>query len=219
MSASYLHALSPSGGLIPLICDADGRLYVEGQIALDALPAGTNTIGATYSNSVVKSATIQRPADTTAYAALDVIAPGVVNESNPGYFIFSGMARANGGTGTIVRARLMTDNAAWAAAMQLHLYTAAPTAIADNAQYTLLYADVAKRIGSIKFPALSTEGTGSTAAVAMRPSPDGAYSPPWLKYKCASADTALYGILTTLDGVTPASAQNFYIELGADGLS
>jgi hypothetical protein len=83
----------------------------------------------------------------------------------------------------------------------------------------LLYADVAKCVGSIKFPALSTEGTGSTAASAMRPSPDGAYSVPWLEYKCAAADTALYGILTTLDGVTPVSAQNFYIELGADGLS
>jgi hypothetical protein len=205
--------------LIPLICDADGRLYVEGQIALDALPAGTNTIGATYSNSVVKSATIQRPADTTAYAALDVIAPGVVNESNPGYLIFSDMARANGGTGTIVRARLMTDNPACAAMMQLHLFHTAPTAINDNAQYTLLYANAANRIGTIKFPALTTEGTGSTAAAAMRPSYDGAYNWPGLWYKTKSDGTALYGILETLDAFTPASAQNFYIELGADGLS
>lgn len=30
---------------VTLLCDEDGRLYVEGQIALESLPAGTNSIG------------------------------------------------------------------------------------------------------------------------------------------------------------------------------
>lgn len=208
----------------------DGKVLVEGSIGLDAsdinignvdivslpaLAAGTNSIGAVSSNSVVSSATITRPADTTAYAAKDVIstAVGAVIE-------FTGMARANAGTGTIVRARLMTSQKTNVALYRLHLFHTAPTVIADNSPYTLLYANAANRIGSIDFPALSTEdATNSTAAAGMRPSYDGSYAPPNLWYKCKSDGTSLYGILETLSAFTSDSAQNFFIELGADGLS
>ena len=179
------------------------------------LPAGTNSIGAVSSNSVVQSATITRPADTTPYAARDVISTtlGAVIE-------FPNMARANAGTGTIVRARLMTSQKTNVALYRLHLFHTAPTAIADNSPYTLLYANAANRIGSIDFPALGTEDpTNSTSAAGMRPSYDGSYNAPNLWYKCATADTKLYGILETLSAFTPDSAQNFFIELGADGLS
>lgn len=73
MSASYLHALSTTGGLVPLMCDADGRLYVEGQIALDSLPAGTNVIGKTGYNLKRISTSFTRPADTATYAIGDSI--------------------------------------------------------------------------------------------------------------------------------------------------
>ena len=194
--------------------DTTGTSQIVAAVPIGATPAGGNSIGAVSSNSVVRSATITRPADTTAYAANDVISTlaGAVLE-------FSGMARAVGGTGTIVRARLMTDQSTMIARCRLHLFHTAPTAIADNSPYTMLYANAANRIGSIDFPALNTEGTGSTGAGAMRPSYDGAYAPPNLWYQCAAADTKLYGILEIKDAATPASAQNFFIELGADGLN
>ena len=182
--------------------------------SLPAIPAGTNSIGAVASNSVLSSATVTRPADTTPYAAKDVIstAVGAVIE-------FSGMARANGGTGTIVKARLMTNQSTNTAQYRLHLFHTTPTAIADNAQYAMLDANKANRVGMIDFPATATEGTGSDAAATMRPSSDGSYPPPNLWYKCAAADTKLYGILETITAFTPASAGTFFIELGADGLS
>lgn len=182
--------------------------------SLPAIPAGTNSIGAVASNSVLSSATITRPTNTDAYAAKDVIstAVGAVIE-------FSGMARSNGGTGTIVKARLMTGQSTNTAQYRLHLFHTAPTPIADNAQYAMLVANQANRVGMIDFPACSTEGTGSDAAATMRPSSDGSYPPPNLWYKCAANDTKLYGILETIGVFTPASAQTYFIELGADGLS
>lgn len=182
--------------------------------SLPALPAGTNSIGAVASNSVLSSATVTRPTNTDAYAAKDVIstAVGAVIE-------FTGMARANGGTGTIVKARLMTSQSTNTAQYRLHLFHTQPTAIADNAQYAMLIANQANRVGMIDFPAAATEGTGSDVAATMRPSSDGSYPPPNLWYKCAANDTKLYGILETIGAFTPASGQTFFIELGADGLS
>lgn len=263
---AYLHALDPSGNLVPLHVDADGHLIISGDItigdvtvsdieisndsgnpvpvngtvalgagtatigklgansgvdigdvdvtSLPALPAGTNSIGAVASNSVLSSATVTRPANTDAYAAKDVIstAVGAVIE-------FSGMARANGGTGTIVKARLMTNQSTNTASYRLHLFHTQPTAIADNSPYAMLDANKANRVGMIDFPAAATEGTGSDAAATMRPSSDGSYPPPNLWYKCAANDTKLYGILETVGAFTPASGQTFFIELGADGLS
>jgi hypothetical protein len=249
---AYLHALDPSGNLIPLQADAAGKLYVDvGALAIGdveikndagnpvpvtggltdtqlrasdvkvtldsetvALAGGTNSIGAVASNSVLSSATITRPADTTPYAAKDVIstAVGAVIE-------FAGMARAVGGTGTIVKARLMTNQSTNVAQYRLHLFHTAPTPIADNAQCAMLDANKANRVGMIDFPSCATEGTGSDAAATMRPSSDGSYPAPLLWYKCAAADTKLYGILETISAFTPASGQTFFIELGADGLS
>lgn len=182
--------------------------------SLPAIPAGTNSIGAVASNSVLSSATVTRPTNTDAYAAKDVIstAVGAVIE-------FAGMARSNGGTGTIVKARLMTSQSTNTAQYRLHLFHTQPTAIADNAQYAMLVANQANRVGTIDFPACSTEGTGSDAAATMRPSSDGSFPPPNLWYKCAANDTKLYGILETIGVFTPASAQTYFIELGADGLS
>ena len=205
---ALLHAKNPSSVWTEVGCDASGELLV-------ALATGSSTTNPVSTNSVVSSATITRPADTTAYAAKDVVSTlaGAVIE-------FTGMARANAGTGTIVRARLMTSQKTNVALYRLHLFHTAPTAIADNSPYLLLYANAANRIGSIDFPALSTEdSTNSTAAAGMRPSYDGSYNAPNLWYKCATADTKLYGILETLSAFTPDSAQTFFIELGADGLS
>lgn len=214
----------PDGQPKTLAVDANGNLNIDiGAVTIDGVEikndAGNPVLvsGAVSSNSVVSSATITRPADTTAYAAKDVVSNST---SAPVVLTFSGMARANAGTGTIVRARLMTSQKTNVALYRLHLFHTAPTVIADNSPYTLLYANAANRIGSIDFPALSTEdSTNSTAAASMRPSYDGSYNAPNLWYKCKSDGTSLYGVLETLSAFTPDSAQTFFIELGADGLS
>jgi hypothetical protein len=196
---SWGSATLTGGKFSRLLTDSDGNLQV-----------------AAFSNSVLTPSSLTRPADTTAYSALDTVSDST---SAPTVMEFTGMARANGGTGTIVKARLVTDQSTNAARFRVHLFHTSPTAINDNSPFTFLAADRNKRVGTIDFPAMATEGTGSDGASAMRPSADGAYAPPNLWYKCAAEDTKLYGILETLDAFTPASGQLFWVELGADGLS
>ena len=158
-------------------------------------------------------AEITRPNDTTAYIAKDVIASST---SSPVVITFSDMARVIGGSGVIIRARLMTDQKTNTASYRLHLFHTAPTAIADNSPYTMLYLNATNRIGAIDFGAMATEdATNSTAAATMRPSYDGSYPPPNLWFKTNSDTKNIYGILTTLSAFTPAAQQKFFIELSA----
>ena len=150
----------------------------------------------------VATAFFTRPANTTAYDALDAVANSA---SAPTILTFSDVARAAGGSGYVVAMRLMTDQAANVAQFRLHLFHTAPTAINDNAAYTLLWANRANRVGYIDANC-QTEGSGSTAA-------NGLNAVVRLPFVCAAGSSALYGLLETRTVFTPASAQNFYIEL------
>ncbi len=150
--------------------------------------------------------TLTRPADTTAYAAKDAVSNST---SAPDVLTFSKLARLPGGSGYIVKARLMTNQSTNTARFRLHLYHTTPTAINDNAAHTLLWANRANRIGYIDFAACATEGTGSDAANSQN---DTVRMP----FVCASGSRAVYGLLETLDAFTPASGQIIYVELSTD---
>lgn len=150
---------------------------------------------------------VARPADTTAYAALDAVSDST---SAPTVLQFAGMARKAGLGGAIVKAKLWTDQKTCTARFRLHLFNASPAAINDNSPFTLLYTTKATRVGYIDFGGAATEDpTNSTAAAALSASLR-------LAYACAAADTKLYGILETLDAFTPASGQKVYVELLAE---
>lgn len=161
---------------------------------------GPTTVGG---KAVLTSALLTRPADTVAYAALDTLANST---SAPVVLTFAGMARIAGGSGRIAKARMETNQSSNVARFRLHLFSVAPTALNDNVPYTLLWANRDKRVGTLDFPAAVTEGTGSDAARAH-------VFDARIDYVCAAADTALYGLLETLDAFTPASAQQIYLEL------
>lgn len=155
------------------------------------------------------AATFARPADTTAYTAKDAVTNST---SSPSVMTFTNACRVAGGCGSITKARLFVDSATamLGAVLRLHLYHTAPTAINDNAAFTLLYANRDKRIGYIDFPALATEGTGSDSSAAL-----------WIDmpmaYCCAAADRNLYGLLEiTTPGAAPASGQNIWVSLTAE---
>jgi hypothetical protein len=150
------------------------------------------------------AASFTRPADTTAYAALDVVGPAVTANVT-----FTAVAREAGGSGYIVGLRLWTNQSTNVAQFKVHFYHTAPTAIADNAAFTLLWANRDKRIGSVTLPTAATEGTGSDAASAS----DFTLRIP---YKAAAASQDIYAIVETLTIFTPASAQVFYIELAVE---
>lgn len=181
-----------------------------GDVDVTSLPAHLGTVA---SNVIKSGVELIRPADTTAYTAKDTISDST---SSPTVLTFANFARINQGSGLIVRARLMTDQKTNTAQYRLHLFHTAPTAIADNSPYLLLYANAANRIGQIDFGAMATEdASNSTSAATMRPSSDGSYGTPNLWFQADPGSRAIYGILETLSGFTPASGQKFYIELSA----
>lgn len=184
-------------------------LGVAGTAATDVITVQgiASAVPQSVSGQMVSIATeVTRPADTTAYAALDVVSDST---SAPTVITFTNVARVNNGNGYVVKARLMSDQTTLTSRLRLHLFHTAPTAINDNSPYTLLYANRANRIGYCDFPAVATEGTGSTAASAN-------IADLRIAFVCAAADRNIYAFLETRDAFTPASGQKFYLELTAD---
>lgn len=169
------------------------------------LAASENHIGAVGGNQSCVSVTLTRPSDTTAYTALDVMTDST---SAPTALTFTNLARISGGSGYITKARLMTNQSTNTARFRLQLWDTAPTAINDNSPFTLLWANRATRLGSIDFPAMATEGTGSDAATAL-------VNDLRLQY-LTNASRNIYGELEAIDGFTPASGQLTYVQLCAD---
>lgn len=151
-----------------------------------------------------------RPNDGTAYAAKDVVANKVAGAS---VLTFENMARVAGKGGYIVKAVMLTDQAANVARFRLHLFNAAPAAQQDNATFALLWAARTSYLGFIDVGPLAQESTGSTAAGDTLTS--GEIGLPF-GFMCASGDKNLYGLLENLDAFTPAALQNFYILLSAE---
>lgn len=198
-----IFTISPAGRAAAAEAQAIA-LSTEDKAVVDAIAAslaGQLKVGTTLVSASAGEFT--RPANTTAYAVNDVVGPAVAAVQS-----FT-LARVNAGSGYVVKGKLMTDQAACVAQMRLHLFTAAPTAIADNSPFTLLYADAATYMGYLDFPALDDEGAGSTGAQATwvdQPFP----------FVAGAGTQIVYGVLVTKTAFTPASGQKFLASLVAD---
>lgn len=168
--------------------------------------ASENHLGEVGGRTAATSASLTRPADTTAYAVKDTVSNST-SATTPMTFA---IGRINGSTGYITKARLTTDQSTNTAQFRLHIFrTNAATVGADNAAHTLMWADRTLRIGYIDFGPCSTEGTGSDSAQSLN-------ADCRLAFSCDPADNNLYGVLETLTAFTPASGQQFHIALTAE---
>ena len=141
----------------------------------------------------VVSATQTRPDNTTAYSANQVI-----GENPATNLTFENVLSNSGGTFVILGARLEIDVSAVPAGMtsfRLHIYNAAPAAIADGAAYNLLADDRAKYMGYITIN--SVVDLGATVW--------GQEDNVNFTGKLATGATSLYGILETIGAFTPAA--------------
>lgn len=146
-----------------------------------------------------------RPADTAAYVANDSVSDST---SAPTTLEFTNAVRANGGSGYITRAVLVTNQSTNVSQFRLHLYSVAPTAGNDNAPFALSWAQRANGLGFIDFDAMQTEGSGSDMAVAVWRQP--------LAIIAAGGTRSIFAKLETKLGFTPASGQVFRIVLIVD---
>lgn len=144
--------------------------------------------------------TITRPSNTTAYTAGDVIgAADSGTPANAGSAIITlPSIGPSGGYVLLQSVRLFIANASAPAGMagfRLHLYTAAPTAILDNAAFDLVSGEVANYAGFIDLP--TPQDLGSTLVTQA--------DYPGTLIKLASASTSLFAELETRGGYQPAS--------------
>jgi hypothetical protein len=139
------------------------------------------------------SASITRPDNTTAYAAGDVFGTDPATNIE-----FTNILQEAGQHFYIASVKLVYNVNAVPANMStftLHLFNAAPTAIADNAAWALLSADSSKYLGSIEITLPTDEGE---VLVTFEDSIN-------KKRKLASESTTIYGQLVTDGNFTPTS--------------
>lgn len=150
----------------------------------------------------VPSATFTRPASANTYAANAVVSDSA---TTPTILEFPVCALCPGGGGMIISAR-HAKNSTVIASFRLMLYRATRTAINDNSQYPLLFANRSNRIGWIDFSSHAIAGTGSDST-----SSHGVY-PSGLSYLPYVADgTSLFGIPFSISGyAAPASEQHTF---------
>jgi hypothetical protein len=177
------------------------------------------------SKFVSVTASFTRPANATAYTAGDVVSNSA---SATTLMQFPRVVRMEGASGTVVKARLTTDKKDDTGAYRLFLYTKSEATVsvpADNAPNTAIYANRPYYIGFLDFPALTsgadtTNSTGSiaiwTGGVGSTTQPNGPLAFVADGTKAGNpfaAETAIYGHLVALGTPTPASGQNFSVEL------
>jgi hypothetical protein len=139
------------------------------------------------------SVSLTRPDNTDAYNASDVIG------TNPATnIIFNNVLDGYGSEFIIFGVRLRIDVASIPSGMtgfRLHLYNAAPTAIADNAAYNLPSGDRAKYLGYV------TISTPIDLGATIWAQDDGVN----FTSKLAAGSNTLYGIIETIGAFTPSA--------------
>ncbi len=162
-----------------------------------AIPGISKTISVT--KALVASA---------AYDANDVLSE---NASSGTSWVFSAIARVNGGKGTIVGATVISESESVVPRLTAFVFKAAPTSnLNDNVANTGPdAADKANYLGPIDFDALESLGTTDSVATAT---PNTASGLP-LKFQCASGVDGLFLLVVTRDGFTQTAGDDLTIHL------
>jgi hypothetical protein len=164
---------------------ADVTLQLADTDVSDSVPVPVKT------PAFVSSASVTRPADQDAYAALDVI--GADPSAN---ISFTSVGNIQAGHIEITGASVLLATAAIPSGMTtfaIHLFDAAPTALANNAAFNVIAADRSKYLGSI------TTGSAIDLGDTLYASSDSVN----MVRKLATSSTTLYGVLQTTGAFTP----------------
>lgn len=173
----------------------------------------TNVVG--FSKSI--SDVFDRPANTDAYGAHDVVGPATAR-----ILEFPLAGRIAKGTGYVVKGLLFVESTNITAAFRLHLYSRAPTVIADNAAFTLLEADMDDYLGYIDFTDPVTGGSGTAMSVyqnldvRMHFNCNADSSAETDETAKSLVDRKLFGVLEAVEAFTPTSAQAFRVTIAVD---
>ncbi len=147
-------------------------------------------------------------ASASAYSAADVLSE---HASTGTVWTFSAIAKVNGGTGYIVKARAICETTAVTPRLTMFLFSTAPTSTNNDhaANTAVVHADIANYLGKIDFPAMEDLGTGDSETVAS-PSTYGNLP---LAFQCATTADDLIGVLVTRDAFTNTAGNDMTIVL------
>jgi hypothetical protein len=172
------------------------------------VPAGYQAVSQgteNFSPIVISNLDFTRPANTTAYVAGAAIRPPMTSVQT-----FSNVIPVAGGSGYIVAARGVTNQASFSATIRLHLYTSGVSADDQNTTWSSgLWASRASRIGFIDFGGWQTSGSGDSAYTMGSFSGSGSSLP----FTLASGSTSLWVIPEVRAAFTPTSGQGFFFSL------
>lgn len=157
-----------------------------------------------------------RPADTTAYAAGDVIA----NSTSAATVItFPAAAGSGDNTGTI-RSVLLVDGANQATKLNadLFLFNTAPASYGnDNGAFTPTDAEMQNLVGVVSLDGTTAanlkEGDATSGAGGNVLIQQAGLSIP---FRCAAGSRKLYGVLVARNSYTPVSGETFRVKLGIE---
>jgi hypothetical protein len=148
-------------------------------------------------------ATFTRPADTTAYAAGDVVGP----VTTPAMQTLSDCAAFKGGSGRIIDVMLECNLATITnGSFRIHFFNASHTPAADNAALATLHANADEYQGycDVVLVAMGGAGVGRNSGKVESAEP----SLP-IHFVCASADDDLFVVIEALAAYTPSSGEVF----------
>lgn len=165
----------------------------------------TATGGFSSDRYAISLASWNRPANTTAYSALDVISDST---STAKVIEFPGV----GMSGAILRAT-MTIAETDTITPRLWLFDSEPTNFADGDALALVAADLPKIVGRFDFVDADKLLVGTLLNVYFSSGDTTAANEVALKTPYSSADGKLYGILQSVPGYTPVSEAKFGIRL------
>lgn len=176
---------------------------------LDAvvLGAGTSMIGMT--SGVQKTVSVTKAlAAASQYHAEDVVSESAAAGTS---WKFSAIARADGASGYITKAHVISETTAITPRLVLFIFTATPTsALNDHAANTaMLHADLANYVGKIDLPAMEDIGTGDSESTATS-STTGNLP---LAFTCAADADDLYAVVATRDAFTQTAGDDLVIRL------
>ena len=178
----------------------EGRVLIDGSGVSQPVTDGSSSL--TVDGKAYRSTTIiTRPSNTTAYTAGDV-----VGDTGGSAIIALSSIGPSGGYVLIQSVSLIFSDTAVISGMgsfRLHLYSASPTAIADNAVFDLVSGDRANYMGYVDLAAPVDFGSSLYTQADY----------PGRMVKLASASTTLYAELETKGAYTPASASTIDVRV------
>lgn len=182
---------------IPISTAISGITAVSG-----ALPVSDNNSSFTVDGKAYRTTvTITRPSNTTAYTAGDV-----VGDTGGSAILTFTNAGPSGGFVILQSVSLVFSDSSVPSGMgafRLHFYSAAPTAIADNAPFDLMSAERANYMGYIDLSTPLDFGSSLYTQVDY----------PGRLVKLAAASTTLFAELETRGAYTPVSASTIQVRL------